>query len=154
MDKLGLVMVASGVGTLSDKYVDRYHSDVMDKYDFIVVPREVYESKKKLTTADVLCFIDVTGFGGKEPCILSVKVIYAARHGIADRVVLIHLNDATGALRWTTAAYVLGLVKHGKAKARKLYSDEKDYYCLKTNQMNYIGSIKTFLEMLNTIYQR
>ena len=152
MDRLGLVMVASGVGTLTDKYYERYHSDVMDKYDFIVVPREVYGRKKQLAVDDVLCFIDVTGFGGREPCVLSVKVLYAAKHGIADRVILVHLNDSTGALRWVTAAYVLALAQRNKVAARKLYSDEKDYYCLKTSQMNYVGRIQQFLEMLKTYH--
>ena len=70
-EELGLEVYATGVGTLSDEYVDESYSSLEDKFDFIVY------AKGKPSF-----YIDATGFGGREPCFLSFKVLYALKHGV------------------------------------------------------------------------
>lgn len=134
----GLEVYATGVGTLSDDYVPRSFTGLEDKYDFTMYAR-----------GKPVLYFDVTGYGGREPCFLSVKLVYALRYGVADRVILIHVNDDSGAIRWCTAAHLASLVNKGLAKPRKLpgREDERDYICTNTKHLNRLKELKTFIAL-------
>ncbi len=134
----GLEVHAAGVGTLSEEYVPGKYTGLEDKYDFIM-----YANGKPAL------FFDVTGYGGREPCFLSVKLMYAIRYGVADRVILIHVNDDSGAIRWCTAAHLANLLNKGLAYPRKLpgREDERDYICTKTKHLNRLRELKTFIAL-------
>ena len=137
--QLGLKCIPSGIGTLSDRYNPyTFNGTPEQKYDFIIVDER----------GEILCYVDVTGYGGREPCFLSYKVMYALERGIANRVVLIHVNDSTGAIRWVTAQHLADLMRKGKTSLKKLYKDEKNYICTTCTNLSYLNSLPHFLAFL------
>ena len=141
--RLGLEVYAAGIGTLKEDYVPGRYSGLEDKYDFIL-----YSNGKPAL------FFDVTGntSSGRRkaygtPCFLSVKLELALKYNVADRVILIHVNDKTGAIRWVTASHLLQLVKKGYARIEKLYHDERPYYCIPVKHMNYLEDLEQFIAL-------
>ena len=136
----GFRAVPTGLGSLSDEYIPRSYSSVMDAFDIVVLRGD----------GRIAAYLDVTGVRtastmqpGKGLCVGLWKIWKAEKYNVKEKTWIVHVLEDHASLRFISLPY---LEQHGRET--RLYRDEHPLLCLETRKWK---TLRQFLAWLTGV---